>query len=129
MSAGFPNLFTVTGPGSPAGLTNAIVSIEQNVEWISDCMEYMRAHGFETVEADKDAEIKWVEHVNEVASKTLYPLADSWFMGANVPGKPRVFMPYFESVAKYGRICDEVATKRYEGFVMSAGKTTKRVAS
>ncbi|HEX7907583.1 MAG TPA: NAD(P)/FAD-dependent oxidoreductase, partial [Paraburkholderia sp.] len=96
MSAGFPNLFIITGPGSPAGLTNAIVSIEQNVEWISDCLNYMRDHGLEIVEADKDAEAKWVDHVNEVASRTLYPLANSWFMGANIPGKPRVFMPYFE---------------------------------
>jgi cyclohexanone monooxygenase len=129
MSAGFPNLFMITGPGSPAGLTNAIVSIEQNVEWINDCLGYMRGRGLDIVEADHDAEARWVDHVNEVASRTLYPLANSWFMGANIPGKPRVFMPYFESVARYGKICSEVAAKGYEGFIMTGARKRSKAAA
>ncbi|HEX7821745.1 MAG TPA: NAD(P)/FAD-dependent oxidoreductase [Sphingobium sp.] len=119
MSAGFPNLFIITGPGSPAGLTNAIVSIEQHVEWISDCLAYMGDRGLQSIEAGKDAEEAWVAHVNDVASKTLYPKANSWFMGANIPGKPRVFLPYVESVARYRQICIDVADKGYEGFVLN----------
>src|SRR2546423_117742 len=94
MSAGFPNLFIITGPGSPSVLSNMMVSIEQHVDWIADCLSYMRAHGLDAMEATGDAEDKWVAHVNEVAYTTLYPQANSWYMGANVPGKPRIFMPY-----------------------------------
>ena len=93
MSAGFPNLFVITGPGSPSVLSNMIVSIEQHVDWIADCVGYMRDNGFAAMEAERDAEDKWVAHVNEVASGTLYPQANSWYMGANIPGKPRIFMP------------------------------------
>jgi cyclohexanone monooxygenase len=117
MCAGFPNLFIITGPGSPAGLTNAIVSIEQHVEWIGDCLAHLSAHGITTIEASSEAETEWVAQVNEAASKTLYPRADSWFMGANIPGKPRVFLPYVESVARYRQICLEVAEQGYKGFV------------
>jgi cyclohexanone monooxygenase len=124
MSAGFPNLFIITGPGSPAGLTNAIVSIEQHVEWISDCLAYMGDRGLESIEASGQAEETWVAHVNDVASKTLYPKANSWFMGANIPGKPRVFLPYIESVARYRQICLDVAAKGYEGFVLNGAHET-----
>ena len=99
--AGFPNLFTITGPGSPSVLSNMIVSIEQHVDWIADCLVYLRAHGREVVEATADAQEAWVAHVNEVGNTTLYPRAASWYMGANVPGKPRIFMPYIGGVWTY----------------------------
>ena len=120
MSAGFPNLFIITGPGSPSVLSNMMVSIEQHVDWISDCLAYMRDNGFVTMEAMISAEDKWVDHVNEVAHATLYPQAASWYMGANIPGKPRIFMPYIGGVPVYRQKCDEVAAKGYEGFVMTA---------
>jgi cyclohexanone monooxygenase len=120
MSAGFPNLFIITGPGSPSVLSNMIVSIEQHVDWIADCIAAMRARGLDTMEAETQAEEKWVAHVNEVAQGTLYPQTNSWYMGANIPGKPQVFMPYIGGVGAYRRICDEVAAKGYEGFAMSA---------
>jgi cyclohexanone monooxygenase len=130
MSAGFPNLFVITGPGSPSVLSNMIVSIEQHVDWIADCVSYMRDRGFAAMEANKDAEDNWVAHVNEVAYTTLYPQANSWYMGANVPGKPRIFMPYIGGVGTYRQICDDVAAKGYEGFAMiGAEPAQKRAAS
>jgi cyclohexanone monooxygenase len=129
MSAGFPNLFIITGPGSPSVLSNMIVSIEQHVDWIADCVAYMRNHGLETMEADKDSEDKWVAHVNEVAYTTLYPQANSWYMGANVPGKPRIFMPYIGGVGPYRQICNHVAAKGYEGFVMAGAEQKRKVAA
>jgi cyclohexanone monooxygenase len=129
MSEGFPNLFVITGPGSPSVLSNMIVSIEQHVDWISDCLGYMRDRGFEVMEARKDAEDKWVDHVNEVAYGTLYPQANSWYMGANIPGKPRIFMPYIGGVGAYRKICDEVAAKGYEGFAMTAAERPRVAAS
>jgi cation diffusion facilitator CzcD-associated flavoprotein CzcO len=118
--AGFPNLFTITGPGSPSVLCNMPVPIEQHVEWIADCIAHMRERGLKRIEATAEAADTWVEHVNEAASATLLPLANSsWYLGANVPGKPRVFMPYAGGMARYRRICDEVATKGYEGFSLS----------
>jgi cyclohexanone monooxygenase len=122
MSAGFPNLFIITGPGSPSVLSNMIVSIEQHVDWITDCIAHLRARGFDAIEAQQQAEEKWVAHVNEVAHTTLYPQANSWYMGANIPGKPQVFMPYIGGVGAYRRICDEVAAKGYEGFAMTAAE-------
>jgi cyclohexanone monooxygenase len=121
MSAGFPNMFVITGPGSPSVLSNMIVSIEQHVDWISDCLAHLRARGAERIEATIAAEDKWVDHVNETAHGTLYPQANSWYMGANIPGKPRIFMPYIGGVGVYRRICDDVAAKNYEGFTLSAG--------
>ncbi|MGA6222080.1 flavin-containing monooxygenase [Streptomyces umbrinus] len=129
MSAGFPNLFIITGPGSPAGLTNAIVSIEQHVEWIGDCLSHLKAHDITTIEAGREAEDEWVALVNEVASKTLYPLADSWFMGANIPGKPRVFLPFVESVARYRQICLDVAEQGYRGFVTNGARQVRKAAA
>jgi cyclohexanone monooxygenase len=114
--AGFPNLFAITGPGSPSVLSNMIVSIEQHVDWIADCITYLREHGRAAIEATLSAQETWVEHVNEVGNLTLYPRANSWYMGANVPGKPRIFMPYIGGVGTYRKICDEVAAKGYEGF-------------
>jgi cyclohexanone monooxygenase len=120
MVAGFPNLFIVTGPGSPSVLSNMAVSIEQHVEWISDCIAWLgdrRAGAIEATEAAQDA---WVAHVNEVANLTVYPQANSWYMGANVPGKPRVFMPYIGGFPAYRDRCAEVAAKGYEGFAVTA---------
>jgi cyclohexanone monooxygenase len=116
--AGFPNMFLITGPGSPSVLSNMVVSIEQHVEWIADCLAYLRSNGFECIEAERGAEEAWVQHVNEVASKTLYPLANSWYMGANIPGKPRVFMPYVGGVGVYRQKCEDVAMRGYEGFAL-----------
>jgi cyclohexanone monooxygenase len=120
MSAGFPNLFIITGPGSPSVLSNMIVSIEQHVDFITDCLAWMRQRGLEVMEASQQAEDHWVAHVNEVAQMTVYPQANSWYMGANIPGKPRIFMPYIGGVGVYRRICDNVAAKGYEGFAMAA---------
>jgi cation diffusion facilitator CzcD-associated flavoprotein CzcO len=114
--AGFPNLFIITGPGSPSVLSNMIVSIEQHVDWITDCITRLIQQGKASIEATVEAEDAWVEHVNEVGHLTLYPLADSWYMGANIPGKPRIFMPYIGGVGAYRQKCDEVAAKGYEGF-------------
>ncbi|MGE0541791.1 MAG: flavin-containing monooxygenase [Dehalococcoidia bacterium] len=119
-SAGFPNLFMITGPGSPSVLSNMPVSIEQHVEWISDLIEYTRERDIEVVEADAEAETAWVAHVNEIAEFTLFPLADSWYLGANIPGKPRVFMPYPGGVGTYRTKCDEVRANGYEGFTLGA---------
>ena len=116
-SAGFPNLFTITGPGSPSVLSNMLVSIEQHVEWIGDCIAYVDAEGARSIEAALDAEDRWIEHVNEVAKGTMFtaPTCNSWYLGANVPGKPRVFMPYL-SFPLYVEKCDEVVAADYEGF-------------
>jgi cyclohexanone monooxygenase len=128
MSAGFPNLFIITGPGSPSVLSNMIVSIEQHVDWITDCIAWMRDRGLDTMEANRDAEDKWVAHVNEVAHTTLYPQANSWYMGANIPGKPQIFMPYIGGVGAYRQICSDVAAKGYEGFAMAAAERVQKRA-
>jgi cyclohexanone monooxygenase len=129
MSAGFPNLFIITGPGSPSVLSNMIVSIEQHVDWIADCLAYMRGNGLDAMEATQDAEEKWVAHVNEVAYTTLYPQANSWYMGANIPGKPRIFMPYIGGVGVYRQICNDVAAKGYEGFAMGRMEQPRQMAA
>jgi len=116
---GFPNLFTITGPGSPSVLSNMIVSIEQHVEWISDCIKYMNKNNLKQIEAELEAENQWVDHVNEVASKSLRSTCNSWYIGANVPGKPRVFMPYIGGVPTYKKICDEIVDNGYQGFRFS----------
>ena len=121
-SAGFPNMFMITGPGSPSVLSNMPVSIEQHVEFISDMLESMREHGQDVAEADPQAESDWVDHVNEVADMTLFMLADSWYLGANIPGKPRVFMPYPGGVGAYRDKCDEVSAAGYEGYALSSEK-------
>ncbi len=119
MVAGFPNLFTLTGPGSPSILTNVVMSIEQHVEWVGDCLTYMAREGFQFIEADEQAEEDWVEHVREVANGTLHVQANSWYMGANIPGKPRVMLPYVGGLGLYTQICDEVVAEGYRGFVLS----------
>jgi cyclohexanone monooxygenase len=119
MVSGFPNMFVVTGPGSPGVKTQMIASIEQHVDWIADCISYMRKGRLDRIEASPQAERDWVSHVNQVADSTLYPLANSWYVGANIPGKPRVFMPYVGGFDRYKRHCDAIAAKGYEGFTLS----------
>jgi cyclohexanone monooxygenase len=119
-TAGFPNLFAVTGPGSPSVLSNMIVSIEQHVDWIADGIAHLRSRGLRRIEATLEAEDRWVTHVNEVGHLTLYPRANSWYMGANVPGKPRIFTPYVGGVGVYRQKCAEVAARGYEGFTLTA---------
>jgi len=117
--AGFPNLFTITGPGSPSVLCNMPVAIEQHVDWITECIGHMQKAGLARIEASKAACDDWVNQVNDVAQATLMPKAShSWYLGANVPGKPKVFMPYAGGMARYRRICDEVAGNQYTGFVL-----------
>jgi cation diffusion facilitator CzcD-associated flavoprotein CzcO len=116
MMAGFPNLFIITGPGSPSVLCNMAVAIEQHVEWVSDCIGWLRDRQLGSIEASAEAQDAWVAHVNEVAEATVYPLANSWYIGANVPGKPRVFMPYIGGFPAYRQTCEDVAAKGYEGF-------------
>ncbi len=123
MVSGFPNMFVVTGPGSPGVKTQMIASIEQHVDWIADAIGHLRQHKLDRIEPTPQAESEWVEHVNQVADSTLYPLANSWYMGANIPGKPRVFMPYVGGFDRYKRHCDEVAAKGYEGFTLTRNAT------
>lgn len=115
---GFPNMFTITGPLSPSVLTNMPTAISQHVEWIADCLGYMRDHGYHLIEATTEAEDEWVAHSNEVAEQTLYPRANSWYVGANIPGKPRVFMVYVGGLQNYREHCHEIAAKGYEGFTL-----------
>lgn len=117
-AAGFPNLFILVGPGSPSVLTNMVTSIEQQVEWISACVEHLRARGYHTIEPTSDAENQWTDHVGQIAAATLFSAAASWYSGANVPGKPRVFMPYAGGLDTYTQTCDEVAEQGYRGFVL-----------
>jgi len=120
--AGFPNMFTITGPQSPSVLSNMPVSIEQHVEWISACLAYLRKNNFATIEATIESEEQWIAHVAGVVNTTLMPGANSWYMGANIPGKPRVFMPYLgpAGVGGYRQKCDEVAAKGYDGFMLAS---------
>ena len=119
MIAGFPNLFTITGPGSPGVKSNMMLSIEQHTNWIVDCLQHLRSRHHRRIEVEPEAEESWVTHVREVADSTLYPLANSWYMGANIPGKPLVFMPYVGGVQMYKKKCDEVVANGYEGFSIS----------
>jgi cation diffusion facilitator CzcD-associated flavoprotein CzcO len=118
--SGFPNMFTITGPGSPSVLCNMPVAIEQHVEWITDCIAHMRERGLSRIEASTPAMDGWVAEVNRTAAATLLPDAKhSWYLGANIPGKPRVFMPYPGGMAHYRKICDRVAANNYEGFTLT----------
>jgi cation diffusion facilitator CzcD-associated flavoprotein CzcO/acetyl esterase/lipase len=116
MTVGFPNLFLITGPGSPSVLSNMMVSIEQHVDWIADCLTHLRTNGLTTIEPTEAAEAGWGVHVNDGARITLFPHAASWYMGANVPGKPRVFLPYVGGVDVYRKVCDDVVASDYLGF-------------
>src|SRR6516162_3898271 len=129
MIAGFPNLFMITGPQSPGVKSQMILACEQHVDWIADCVQHLRDHGFSCIEAGEDAEDAWVQHNNEVADRTLYPLANSWYVGANIPGKPRVFMPYVGGVSAYKKKCDEITARGYEGFRLDACMEQQRFAA
>ena len=117
MTAGFPNMFIVTGPGSPSVKTNMVCAIEQHVDWITACIEQIRLQRLQEIDADPSAQAQWTQHVNDVGDSTLYPLANSWYVGANVPGKPRVFTPYVAGLDVYRKKCDEVTTQNYAGFL------------
>jgi len=112
----FPNLFMITGPGSPSVLTNMIPSIEQHVDWITDCLADMRARGMSRIEPEPDAQEAWVAHVNEIADLSMRSTCSSWYLGSNVDGKPRVFMPYIGGFPAYVRKCEEVVEAGYAGF-------------
>ena len=116
MSEGFPNLFIVAGPGSPSVLSNMILSCEQHVEWIADCLVALRDAGQTRIEATRAAEDKWTQDVTDLAASTLFMKGNSWYLGANVPGKPRVFMPYIGGVGEYRRLTGAIATDGYRGF-------------
>ena len=118
---GFPNLFTITGPGSPSVLSNMMVSIEQHVEWITDCIDHLENNKVRTIEPQEQAVDDWVLHVNGVAKGTMFtaPSCNSWYLGANVPGKSRIFMPYVGGVGEYRKRCDQIAAAGYSGFSLS----------
>ena len=122
MSVSFPNLFMITGPGSPSVKSNMIMSIEQHVDLVTEILLAMRSKGLSVVEPELEAENKWVDHVQEVAYKTLFPQANSWYMGANIPGKPRLFMPYIGGVGAYRQICEEIVANNYRGFKFEKSK-------
>ena len=113
---GFPNMFTITGPSSPSVLSNMLVSIEQHVDWVADCIAWMNENGKTAIEPSDEAERDWAEHTAQLAGMTLFPKADSWYMGANVPGKPRMFLAYVGGVGAYRLICDQIAATGYHGF-------------
>jgi cation diffusion facilitator CzcD-associated flavoprotein CzcO len=119
--AGFPNLFLVSGPGSPSVLVNMVVSNELHVEWIGACLAHLRDNGHTTIEPTPEAQEQWVEHVNETAKGTMWtaPSCNSWYLGANVPGKPRVFMPYVAGLPAYIEKIDAIAARGYDGFVLA----------
>jgi cyclohexanone monooxygenase len=119
LTSGFPNLFMISGPGTPAAVSNAIASIEHQVEWIAECLEYMRERGYRQIQATPDAEVEWTDHVRDVANTTLMPRANSWYMGSNVPGKPRVFLAYLGGLGQYRMRCADVAFSGYPGFELT----------
>ena len=123
-TVGFPNFFMITGPGSPSVLANMIQSIEQHADWMVDCMSHMRETGAETIEPTLEEEDAWVEHVNEVAAISLRSTCSSWYVGANIPGRPRVFMPYIGGFPIYVNKCNEVMDNGYEGFLLEGTKAT-----
>ena len=125
MTTGFPNFFTITGPQSPSVLSNMAVSIEQHVEWVADCLAHLRDEGLETIEPTDTAEAGWNQHAADCAAITLHPQTDSWYMGANVPGKPRVLLPYIGGVDGYRAACDEVVARHYLGFRLTGPGGTR----
>lgn len=118
--AGFPNLFLVQGPGSPSAATNFIAAMEQHVEWISDCLAHLRVNGHRSIEATATAQQDWVEHAASLVAGTVlvHPRCNSWYNGANVPGKKRMYMGYTGGIPEYRRRCDEIAAAGYKGFIL-----------
>jgi cyclohexanone monooxygenase len=127
--SGFPNMFGIAGPGSPSVLSNVVTSIEQHVEWVADLLDHMRRHDLATIEATREAEDGWVDLNNEYVARTLYPGVASWYMGANVPGKPQVFMPFVGGVGVYRGLCDDVTRDNYRGFTFSRWSAAAEQAS
>jgi cyclohexanone monooxygenase len=125
MTAGFPNLFTVTGPCSPGPLANMSMSIEQHVDWIARCMDDLRRNDVVRIDTTPEREEEWMRQVQEIVQRTLYLKANSWYLGANVPGKPRVFLPYLGGHGNYRAKCDAVAAAGYEGFMLTKGSAAK----
>jgi len=123
-SAGFPNMFTITGPQSPSVLSNMPVSIEQHVDLVARIIGDLRTSGATAIEPTREAEDAWVQHCQDVVAPTLFQQADTWYMGANIPGKPRVFMPNLDFVGPYRAKCDEVVANDYEGFTISREGTS-----
>jgi len=119
MVHGFPNMFLLTGPGSPGVKSQMILANEQHINWMVECIQHMQGRQLARVEPTEAAEAMWVQHVADIGDSTLYPLANSWYVGANIPGKPRVFMPYVAGMHVYKKKCDEVAANDYEGFTMA----------
>ena len=113
---GFPNMFLVASANGPSALANFFILNEQNVDWISDCIDYMRDNGLATIEATAQAEQKWMQHLSQLADTTLFPKANTWYVGANIPGKPRVFGIYVGGLNRYRDKCSDVAERGYEGF-------------
>ncbi|MEX5237617.1 flavin-containing monooxygenase [Kocuria arenosa] len=127
--AGFPNLFTVTGPQSPSVLSNMMVSIEQHVDWITDCLRHLVEHNSDCIEATAEAEEQWVTHAREISEHTLFPLSNSWYLGANVPGKPHVVLPYLGGVGAYRQVATDIAQDGYRGFTLGAPSTAPATAA
>ena len=125
--SGFPNMFTITGPGSPSVLSNMVPAIEQHVDWLGALLTYMRDNGFETVEAEREPELDWAARVDEIASATLYPRADSWYMGRNVPGKVEGFMPFAGGTIMYREIVEDIAARGYSGFALDSRTPARTV--
>ncbi len=125
MTADFPNFFMITGPGSPSVKSNMLTSIEQHVDLVADTILHMRNQEFSVIEPEAVAEDQWTDHVQEVAYKTLFPQANSWYMGTNIPGKPKIFMPYIAGVGRYRRICEEIVAEGYKGFRFEAGASNR----
>jgi cyclohexanone monooxygenase len=126
--AGMPNMFLITGPGSPSVLSNMVLSIEQHVDFVAGAIAYLREHGLDCIEATEEAEAAWVQHVADLANATLYPRASSWYVGANIPGKPRVFMPYVAGCGTYRRECEAVVERDYAGFSLRTAAEPLAVA-
>ena len=129
MVAGIPNMFTITGPGSPSVKMNMIHAIEQHTDWIMTCLDDLRAKGVDRIEPTEKAQKDWVEHSREVAEATLMPEANSWYVGANIPGKPRVFMPYFGGFERYWQHCDEIVADGYRGFTLSRSDSAEKASN
>jgi hypothetical protein len=126
-SAGFPNLFMITGPGSPSVLASMVQSIEQHVDWIADCVGHVQDIGAASIEPLASDEDAWVDHVNDISTISLRSTCSSWYVGANIPGRPRVFMPYIGGFPIYVEKCNEVMSRGFEGFTIE-GATLKNAA-
>ena len=127
MVAGLPNMFMIHGPGSTSVKVNMFIGGEHQIDWIMDCINHLDANGFDCIETTESAQADWDAHVQEVAEASLQPVADSWYVGANIPGKPRVYMPYFGGFERYWKHCDEITADGYRGFTLSQSGSARQV--